>query len=35
MENFEIIGWPEIQEVITVEGFEENSNLITSGRERS
>lgn len=29
MESFEIIGWPEIQEVMTVEGFKENSALIT------
>ena len=29
MDSFEIIGWPEIQEVMTVEGFEENSSLIT------
>lgn len=29
MESFEIIGWPEIQEVMTVDGFEENSALIT------
>ena len=29
MDSFEIIGWPEIQEVMTVEGFEENSALIT------
>lgn len=29
MNSFEIIGWPEIQEVMDVEGFEENSALIT------
>lgn len=29
MDIFEIIGWPEIQEVMDVEGFEENSSLIT------
>ena len=28
MDSFEIIGWPEIQEVMDVEGFEENSSLI-------
>lgn len=29
MDSYEIIGWPEIQEVMDVEGFEENSSLIT------
>lgn len=29
MDRFEIIGWPEIQEVMDIEGFEENSALIT------
>ena len=29
MDEFEIIGWPEIQEIMDVEGFEENSALIT------
>ena len=29
MKSFEIIGWSEIQEVMTVEGFEVNSALIT------
>lgn len=33
MDRFEIIGWPEIQEVMTVEGFEENSALITSNED--
>ena len=29
MDIFEIIGWPETQEVMDVEGFEENSSLIS------
>ncbi len=29
MENFEIIGWPDIQTYMVLEGFEENSALIT------
>lgn len=29
MDRFEIIGWPEIQEIMDVEGFEENSASIT------
>lgn len=28
MEDFEIIGWPEIQAYMDEEGFEENSTLI-------
>ena len=28
MENFEIIGWPEIQDYMELEDFEENSTLI-------
>jgi len=28
MENFEIIGWPDIQEFMELDGFEENSTLI-------
>lgn len=28
MEDFEIIGWPEIQELMDYEGFEENTALI-------
>ena len=30
MNSFEIIGWPEIQGYMSLEGFEENSALITS-----
>lgn len=33
MKSFEIIGWPEIQEFMTVEGFEENSALITPNED--
>ena len=29
MEDFEIIGWPDIQAYMELEGFEENSALIT------
>lgn len=29
MKSFEIIGWPEIQGIMDVDGFEENSALIT------
>lgn len=29
MNSFEIIGWPEIQELMDVEGFEENATFIT------
>lgn len=29
MEDFEIIGWPDIQAFMILEGFEENSALIT------
>lgn len=29
MEDFEIIGWPDIQTYMVLEGFEENSALIT------
>ena len=29
MEDYVIIGWPEIQEYMDKEGFEENSALIT------
>lgn len=28
MEDFEIIGWPDIQAFMDLEGFEENSALI-------
>ena len=28
MDSYEIIGWPEIQEVVDIEGFKENSSLI-------
>lgn len=28
MEDYEIIGWPEIQYYMEFEGFEENSSLI-------
>lgn len=28
MEDYEIIGWPEIQYYMELEGFEENSSLI-------
>lgn len=28
MEDFEIIGWPEIQKLMDKDGFEENSTLI-------
>lgn len=28
MENFEIIGWPDIQEFMELDGFKENSTLI-------
>lgn len=28
MEDFEIIGWPEIQELMDKEGFKENTTLI-------
>ncbi len=28
IEDFEIIGWPDIQEYMEIEGFEENSALI-------
>ena len=30
MEDYAIIGWPEIQEYMSLEGFRENSALITS-----
>jgi len=30
MEDYEIIGWPEIQELMDKEGFEENATLIES-----
>lgn len=33
MKSFEIIGWPEIQEFMTVEGFKENSALITPNED--
>ena len=29
MEDYAIIGWPEIQEYMSLEGFRENSALIT------
>lgn len=29
MEDYEIIGWPDIQTYMDLEGFEENSTLIT------
>ena len=29
MKDYEIISWPEIQEYMDLEGFEENSALIT------
>lgn len=29
MEEYEIIGWPDIQELMDMEGFEENTALIT------
>lgn len=29
MENYEIIGWPDIQAYMDLEGFEDNSTLIT------
>ena len=29
MEDFEIVEWPEIQELMNKEGFEENTTLIT------
>lgn len=29
MEDYEIIGWPEIQELMDKEGFEDNATLIT------
>lgn len=29
MEDFEIIGWPDIQTYMVLEGFKENSALIT------
>ena len=28
MEDYEIIGWPEIQELMDREGFEDNATLI-------
>ena len=28
MEDFEIIGWPDIQDIMDEEGFEENTTLI-------
>ena len=28
MEDYEIIGWPEIQELMDKEGFEDNATLI-------
>lgn len=29
MKDYEIIGWPDIQAYMELEGFEENSTLIT------
>ena len=29
MEDYEIIGWPDVQSYMDLEGFEENSTLIT------
>lgn len=29
MEDYVIIGWPEIQQYMDLEGFEDNSTLIT------
>ena len=29
MKDYEIIGWPDIQAYMQLEGFEENSTLIT------
>ena len=29
MEDFEIVEWPDIQELMNKEGFEENATLIT------
>lgn len=29
MEDYEIIGWPDIQAYMELEGFEDNSTLIT------
>lgn len=28
MEDYEIIGWPDIQDIMDLEGFEENATLI-------
>lgn len=33
MEDFEIIGWPEIQEFMDFHGFKENSTLIESNEK--
>lgn len=33
MEDYVIVGWPDIQELMDLEGFEENSTLINQNDE--